>query len=213
MRFGQFCVAAFVGLLSAASPASAAIFNDTNLNVPWVNGSGPVGGHFTVDRENGVELGLRASLRGIGPITPSGNVYTAPVGVTPQPRALWNFDFSWDPGSLLGTTTTLTISDNHGHSLPILVDLINDNASFGTARQNSENLIFFTGAGFNPLVPAIYSISMTMLDAEHHTLGSVDIQVNAVPEPSTWAMLILGFLGIGVLGYRRSRRSAAPASA
>ncbi len=27
----------------------------------------------------------------------------------------------------------------------------------------------------------------------------------AVPEPSTWAMLILGFAGLGVLGYRRQR--------
>jgi hypothetical protein len=28
-------------------------------------------------------------------------------------------------------------------------------------------------------------------------------QVAAVPEPSTWAMMILGFLGISFLGYRR----------
>jgi hypothetical protein len=29
----------------------------------------------------------------------------------------------------------------------------------------------------------------------------------AAPEPSTWAMMILGFLGIGFLGYRRNGRS------
>jgi hypothetical protein len=28
-----------------------------------------------------------------------------------------------------------------------------------------------------------------------------------VPEPSTWAMMILGFTGIGFTGYRRSRKS------
>jgi hypothetical protein len=33
--------------------------------------------------------------------------------------------------------------------------------------------------------------------------------VSAIPEPSTWAMMILGFAGIGFLSYRRSRRSAA----
>jgi hypothetical protein len=30
------------------------------------------------------------------------------------------------------------------------------------------------------------------------------IAVSAVPEPSTWAMLVLGFLGIGVMAYRRN---------
>jgi hypothetical protein len=29
------------------------------------------------------------------------------------------------------------------------------------------------------------------------------VQVGAVPEPSTWAMMILGFLGIDLLTYRR----------
>jgi PEP-CTERM motif len=27
--------------------------------------------------------------------------------------------------------------------------------------------------------------------------------VEAVPEPSTWAMMILGFLGVGFVAYRR----------
>lgn len=30
-----------------------------------------------------------------------------------------------------------------------------------------------------------------------------DVNVSAVPEPSTWAMMILGFLGLGFLGYRK----------
>jgi PEP-CTERM motif-containing protein len=28
------------------------------------------------------------------------------------------------------------------------------------------------------------------------------------PEPSTWAMLLLGFVGLGVAGYRRQARRA-----
>ena len=34
--------------------------------------------------------------------------------------------------------------------------------------------------------------------------------IAAVPEPSTWAMLILGFLGIGGLTYRRKSSSVSP---
>jgi len=32
--------------------------------------------------------------------------------------------------------------------------------------------------------------------------------VNAVPEPSTWAMMILGFAGVGFMAYRRKSKSA-----
>jgi hypothetical protein len=30
----------------------------------------------------------------------------------------------------------------------------------------------------------------------------------AVPEPSTWAMMLLGFAGLGFAGYRTARRGA-----
>ena len=30
-----------------------------------------------------------------------------------------------------------------------------------------------------------------------------------VPEPSTWAMMLLGFAGLGFAGYRASRKTAA----
>jgi hypothetical protein len=33
--------------------------------------------------------------------------------------------------------------------------------------------------------------------------------ITAVPEPSTWAMMILGFAGVGYMTYRRKRRAAA----
>jgi hypothetical protein len=39
--------------------------------------------------------------------------------------------------------------------------------------------------------------------------GLDDISVNAVaavPEPATWAMMILGFAGVGFMAYRRSRK-------
>jgi hypothetical protein len=36
--------------------------------------------------------------------------------------------------------------------------------------------------------------------------------VAAVPEPSTWAMMILGFFGIGAMTYRRRKSSALSAA-
>jgi hypothetical protein len=40
------------------------------------------------------------------------------------------------------------------------------------------------------------------------TANSLTIAVAAVPEPSTWAMMILGFAGVGFMGYRRKSKPA-----
>ena len=38
--------------------------------------------------------------------------------------------------------------------------------------------------------------------------ASPDQQINPVPEPSTWAMMFLGFFGIGFVAYRRRNQTA-----
>jgi outer membrane lipase/esterase len=43
--------------------------------------------------------------------------------------------------------------------------------------------------------------------AAHMEIADAFVAVATVPEPSTWAMMILGFAGIGFMGYRRSRKS------
>ena len=37
--------------------------------------------------------------------------------------------------------------------------------------------------------------------------------LTVVPEPSTWAMMLIGFAGLAFAGYRRTRKIAAPATA
>ena len=40
----------------------------------------------------------------------------------------------------------------------------------------------------------------------------VDPPALNAPEPSTWAMILIGFTGLGVAGYRASRKTAALAA-
>ena len=50
--------------------------------------------------------------------------------------------------------------------------------------------------------------------AVNGTLDSfVVTQIAAVPEPSTWAMMILGFFGVGFMAYRRRNQHAALSAA
>ena len=41
---------------------------------------------------------------------------------------------------------------------------------------------------------------------------AIEMTVSAVPEPSTWAMMILGFLGLGFMAYRRNSKPALSAA-
>jgi hypothetical protein len=36
--------------------------------------------------------------------------------------------------------------------------------------------------------------------------GALQVTISAVPEPSTWAMMVLGFAGVGFMAYRRKSR-------
>jgi hypothetical protein len=60
------------------------------------------------------------------------------------------------------------------------------------AVSSSWSLLFVQG---NIFVPAEYQVEIAV---------SLPTGVAAIPEPSTWAMLILGFLGIGIMAYGRS---------
>jgi hypothetical protein len=71
------------------------------------------------------------------------------------------------------------------------------NSGFFTIQANGDSLIgavSFTVA--EPLGSSIASVSQIRLEG-----------VSAVPEPSTWAMMILGFFGLGFMAYRKRKTS------
>jgi len=62
--------------------------------------------------------------------------------------------------------------------------------------------------------PATIPLSFRSLDSDGSPWGPVigDVSISAVPEPTTWAMMIIGFFGLGIMAHRRkghSRRSGA----
>jgi hypothetical protein len=48
--------------------------------------------------------------------------------------------------------------------------------------------------------------SLTLTDGY---VGLVNLTTSGVPEPSTWAMMLIGFAGLGFAGYRASRKTTA----
>ena len=51
------------------------------------------------------------------------------------------------------------------------------------------------------------SFTLTSINKNSFEVDSFTSVARAVPEPSTWAMMILGFMGVGFLAYRRKGRS------
>ena len=92
---------------------------------------------------------------------------------------------------------------------------------------NGQVELFATSYGLNELSPSfLYEITDTLSDStiaqasgeSFTTLDSTDsgtlirgvafAPVAAVPEPTTWAMLLVGFAGVGFMAYRRKSRPA-----
>jgi hypothetical protein len=73
-----------------------------------------------------------------------------------------------------------------------------------TVDAHGEN--FFTITSINGQLMTDVSLTAingaTFDDLRQVRLGGFST-VGAVPEPSTWAMMILGFAGVGFLAYRR----------
>jgi hypothetical protein len=60
---------------------------------------------------------------------------------------------------------------------------------------------------FGPGIVLALSATFTNAQGGNDIIQAVQLTptVTAVPEPSTWAMLILGFAGVGFMAYRRNR--------
>jgi hypothetical protein len=210
--------------LAASGSAKASEVYDQNLvnGVYYGTGNGLSPENFATVDNGSIELGLRAKLTpnvgGVGQvpgqIDGSNGVYVVPLGDA------FNIDFSVDPTvgqtpvSLVGVTQTLTVTNElTGQTF------VGDPSTFGNATlvtspgayQNSEKITFgFWNIGtYNANVNDTYDVTLQV----GSLTDQIDVQVGsgftaAVPEPSTWAMMILGFCGIGFTAYRRKSKLA-----
>jgi hypothetical protein len=77
----------------------------------------------------------------------------------------------------------------------------------GAALSDSSTYLGATISSLG-LTPGAYVINWG--SGDHADTLTVDVAgPPAVPEPSTWAMMALGFAGLGFLGYRKTRGALA----
>ena len=94
------------------------------------------------------------------------------------------------PSKALAVSVTGSTTQNYDY--PVVGDKVNMNYS-------DESYIFTWGGGNATLTFA--SLNTPSENPYGPVIG--DVSISAIPEPATWAMMILGFLGVGFVAYRR----------
>jgi len=90
-------------------------------------------------------------------------------------------------------TASVVVTDNLGDSKSFLVT--NSGPTLESFNWTGVNTVYINATEFGGGIQIVFD-DLTVT------------QVAAVPEPSTWAMMILGFVGIGFMAYRRKSKPA-----
>ena len=215
LYLGQVTALAMLALPSMANASLMEVTGITPAALLSINGPAVFNGGGTVT--------------GVGTIV-GGEVYSASVGgiaaipanTTPPINTVGNF-LAAGPGS--GTKATLTFTTPVSYFSFLLGSPDTYNAIYVLSTTGgNQTLASFTPTSLGVTPPDgnqsfaeyvnFFTTGGTVIDAIRFTSLSTNaievsnFSVSAVPEPSTWAMMILGFLGLGFLGYRKTSKSS-----
>ena len=217
-------LAAAIGIftLGVAGQAQASLVNlsftlalDNCVGLCGVGGTINVTGDTTT--ESTVGLLVTVDITGGNFQSPSTGLHALvfdPIGATDIKAGTLTTGFSLLPfpgsyhqdgfGNFTWAIDMTSTADNVNH---LQFNLLGSDITFGTTASNS-------GPNGNQSCPVGGCTSVNVpfvVDAagNNGNTGAVGAVVAAVPEPSTWAMILLGFAGVGFMAYRRKNQGSA----
>jgi hypothetical protein len=193
MRYASMVFAAAsvgIGLAGAASAKAATITE--------VFGFPPVVGYSSRPQDGSSFSAFNPALGTLESVTYNLNAIAQFTGGGPSDfnTAQYMFQFS-GPG---GGSIELAAASRFGNGFtdPVRV----------TPTVGPPLIATFFGPG--SVVPSVFIVNSGHTPASIRSsfpLESVTYNYKPIPEPSTWAMMLLGFSGLGFLGYRQTRRA------
>jgi PEP-CTERM motif len=120
------------------------------------------------------------------------------------------YSFGWYPGLPDGPTVSYDNLFYTGYGAPVTCLGVPPGGYFddyGVMFELSNGDIVDMFSNGDAPTDAIYGVVVYTANGPNY--DNFDGLTLTVPEPSTWAMMILGFAGLGFAGYRRSRKAEA----
>lgn len=205
MRRFLFCTAGLIGLavggaaqagITVTTSPGNAVYSGTpdydfDTNSLTHSGGGVVG-PGTTSGQFAQPLGSTGLYYSVGPSTSSPGTlfFTNATGIN------W-IDFIW--GSV-DAYNTLEILDNTGAVMQTILGSSLPPANGDQADQNTNPIVRITFTGQDA-----FDFGRLRLTSDTNAFEVDNFRVNAVPEPTTWALLILGF---GAIGHSMRRRGS-----
>jgi hypothetical protein len=201
-RFLIAAAAAAVWILSA-TPGHAAVvtmtFSGTYLSGPAVDGIAPIAGLPV----SGTLSFDSTALQALSPNS-SEQIYAGPASFTAtvgsKPYTYIYTSPSVENFYLSDANYSLTSQYFEADAL------LGNSVTMGLDSSSSTKSLFGSsadpGSFFGHSIEGEFFLSSNILSGPK-LVFDVTMNVSAVPEPSTWAMMILGFLGVGFMAYRK----------
>jgi choice-of-anchor C domain-containing protein len=171
-------------------PGSGATINNwtVNGNVDWINGYWQASdGTHSVDLNGTTQGDVQQSIS-----TVAGQHY------------LLTFDLSANPDHLDANPDTRKVTVSAGATSNVFSYTFSEPPNSRTSMNWLSYSMSFTGTG----APMLIDFSSAVGQNCCYGAALDNVNVTAVPEPATWGMMILGFLGVGIVGYRRRSKMA-----
>ena len=210
-----------------------ALVYDASVTPDVIYGSGNSNVGWTIDSQNGVELGLRAKARYVGVTGSNGDgTYSYDAGFSSGTAAIWNYDFH------INVSGTNSYLDGFNYLLNVDVDptagvtwytvnplsafydnewgtdaTANGDGVMGTAELASDNTVVQNSRnmgwdvfGFDPTLDGLYDFQLSVLDLTGTLLAQTSMQVfvgDFQPVPEPSTFMLMALGGLATLAIRR----------
>ena len=190
----------------------------------------PTGGGWTLTNYSGSDpnaqslIGTAASPAAYDAATFPFSNWAPPIAgseyITPAANAAENFDPSGADGFYTFTSSSIyltagtviagkyladnTVTEIFLTSSSGVASLLTPGLTPGHPAGGYATPTYFAFTGVSD--PGLYQLNFIVQNYNHDSGSPVGLDVGAVPEPATWAMMLIGFLGLAFLGYRKSSK-------